>query len=207
MRKKNEYNYFEAFCELSKFSLKSATVLNDTLHKWNVNIKATKVKEMHQIEHAADKAKHDIMNHLVKEFLPPIEREDITTLTQEIDDVTDSIEDVLLYIDMFNIKKIRPEALKFSELIVKCCIAMDEAMDLFKSFKSFKALHEKIVEINHLEEQGDALYVNIVRKLYENEKDPIELMRWTEVFYRLERCCDICEDVANVIESIVMKNS
>jgi predicted phosphate transport protein (TIGR00153 family) len=207
MRKKNEYNYFEAFCELSKFSLTSATVLNDTLSKWNINTKATKVKEMHQIEHAADKAKHDIMNRLVKEFLPPIEREDITTLTQEIDNVTDSIEDVLLYIDMFNIKKIRPEALKFSELIVKCCKALDEAMALFKSFKNFKALHEKIVEINHLEEQGDALYVNIVRKLYENEKDPIELMRWTEVFYRLERCCDICEDVANVIESIVMKNS
>lgn len=207
MRKKNEYNYFEAFCELSRYSLKSANVLHDTLQNWDVNTKVVKVKEMHQIEHAADDAKHDIMNRLVKEFLPPIEREDITTLTQEIDDVTDSIEDVLIYVDMFNIKTIRPEALKFTELIVKCCKALDEAMGLFKSFKNFKALHEKIIEINHLEEQGDALYVDIVRNLYENDKDAIELMRWTEVMYRFEKCCDNCENVANILESIVMKNS
>ncbi|MBE5967509.1 MAG: DUF47 family protein [Lachnospiraceae bacterium] len=207
MRKRNEYNYFEAFCELSEYSLRSAIVLKETLSNFDPNTKVVKVKEMHQIEHAADNAKHEIMNRLVKEFLPPIEREDITTLTQEIDDVTDSIEDVLIYIDMFNIQTIRPEILKFTDLIVDCCKALDEAMALFKSFKNFNALHEKIIEVNHLEEQGDALYVDIVRNLYETDKDPIELMRWTEIMYRLEKCCDNCEDVANILESIVMKNS
>jgi uncharacterized protein Yka (UPF0111/DUF47 family) len=84
---------------------------------------------------------------------------------------------------------------------------MDEALEEFKNFKSSKKLRDKIIEINRLEEDGDALYVDSMRNLYHTSKDPIELMCWTEVLHRLEKCCDNCEDVANIIESIVMKNS
>lgn len=205
--KKNDYNYFEAFADLSKYSYKLAINVNATLNKFDLASFPQKVKEAHEIEHAADIAKHEIMNRLVKEFLPPIEREDITSLTQEIDDVTDSVEDILIYIDMFNIKTIRPEILKFTELLVGCCKAMDEALEEFKSYKKSTKLRDKIIEINHLEEEGDALYVNLMRNLYQTCKDPIELMSWTEVLHKLEKCCDNCEDVANIIESIVMKNS
>ena len=207
MARKNSYNYFEAFAGLSKYSYNLAVTLHETLSGFDPEKITEKVKAAHAIEHNADLAKHDIMNRLVKEFLPPIEREDITTLTQEIDDVTDSIEDVLIYIDMFNIQSIRPEILKFTQLIVTCCKAMDEALEEFKSFKNSKKLRDKIIEINHLEEEGDALYVDSMRNLYHTSKDPIELMCWTEILHRLEKCCDNCEDVANVIESIVMKNS
>ncbi len=162
---------------------------------------------MHNIEHTADIAKHDLLARLVKEFLPPIEREDIISLSQKIDDVTDAIEDVLLCIDMFNVQTIRPEILKFTDTIVDCCKSMDTALVEFQSFKKSKKLHAEIVEINRLEEEGDALYVNGVRNLYKTVKDPVELMVWTEVYRRLEKCCDACEDVANDIESIVMKNS
>ncbi len=205
--KKNDYNYFDAFANLSKFSYNLAVTLHETLSKFDPSKVTDQVKAAHDIEHNADIAKHDIMNRLVKEFLPPIESEDITTLTQEIDDVTDSIEDVLIYIDMFNIQKIRPEALKFTELLVACTKAMDEALEEFKSWKNSKKLRDKIIEINHLEEVGDALYVDFMRNLYHTSKDPIELMCWTEVLHRLEKCADNCEDVANIIESIVMKNS
>jgi len=207
MARKSDYNYFDAFASLSKFSYDLAISLNNTLTNFDPNYVTGKVTEAHAIEHNADIAKHDIMNRLVKEFLPPIEREDITSLTQEIDDVTDSVEDVLIYIDMFNIQTIRPEILKFTKLIVDCCKAMDEVLEEFKSFKSSKKLHDKIIEINRLEEDGDALYVDSMRNLYHTSKDPIELMCWTEILHRLEKCCDNCEDVANVIESIVMKNS
>jgi len=108
---------------------------------------------------------------------------------------------------MFNIQAIRPEILKFTDLLVTCTKAMDEALEEFKNFKSSKKLHEKIVEINRLEEVGDSLYVDFMRNLYRTSKDPIELMCWTEVLQRLEKCADNCEDVANIIESIVMKNS
>jgi uncharacterized protein len=207
MGKKNAYNYFDEFAKLSKFSYKLAVSLHETLTNFNPDQITDIVKKAHHIEHSADLAKHEIMNRLVKEFLPPIEREDITSLTQEIDDVTDSLEDVLLYIDMFNIRTIRPEILKFTEILVSCCKSMDEALEEFKSFKNSKTLHDKIVEINHLEEVGDSLYVDLMRNLYQTSKDPIELMCWTEVLHRLEKCCDNTEDVANIIESIVMKNS
>lgn len=207
MKMKNGYSYFEAFANLSKYSSELAVNVHNTLTNFDPEHITVKVKEAHHIEHTADIAKHDIMNRLVKEFLPPIEREDITSLTQEIDDVTDSVEDVLIYVDMFNIKTIRPEILKFTELIVSCCTAMDEALTEFKNFKSSKKLRDKIIEINHLEEVGDALYVDFMRNLYHTSTDPVELMCWTEILHRLEKCCDNCEDVANVIESIVMKNS
>ena len=205
--RKNTYSYFDAFANLSKYSTKLARSLHETLSKFDPSKITDRVKAAHEIEHSADLAKHDIMNRLVKEFLPPIEREDITSLTQEIDDVTDSIEDVLIYVDMFNIQTIRPEILKFTELLVTCTKAMDEALEEFKNFKSSKKLHDKVIEINRLEEVGDALYVDFMRNLYHTSKDPIELMCWTEILHRLERCADNCEDVANIIESIVMKNS
>ena len=207
MTRKNEYNYFDAFARLSKFSYDLAIKLNETLTDFNTDLITDKVKDVHTIEHNADIAKHDIINRLAKEFLPPIEREDIITLTQEIDDVTDSVEDVLIYIDMFNIRKIRSEILQFTDLIVTCCEAMDEALEAFKNYKNSKKLRDKIIEINRLEEDGDALYVDSMRNLYHNCGDPIELMCWTEILHRLEKCCDNCEDVADVLESIVMKNS
>ncbi len=207
MGKKNDYNYFDEFAKLSKFSYDLAVNVHETLSNFDPALINEKVKEAHHIEHAADDAKHDIMNRLVREFLPPIEREDITNLTQQIDDVTDSVEDVLIYIDMFNIQSIRPEMLKFTELIVRCCKSMDEALKEFKNFKNSRKLRDNIIELNRLEEDGDALYVSFMRNLYHTSKDPIELMCWTEILHHLEACCDNCEDVADVLESIVMKNS
>lgn len=207
MAKKHGFNYFEAFVDLSKYSLTSAEILHKTLTNFDPSELPQKIKEMHEIEHSADLAKHVLMNKLVKEFLPPIEREDITSLSQEIDDVTDSVEDVLLYLSMFNIKAIRPEILRFTELISNCCKSMHEALVEFPNFKNSKTLHGKIVEINNLEEEGDGLYYEMMTKLYASSTDSIELMTWTEVLHRLEKCCDNCEDVADIIEQIVMKNS
>lgn len=207
MKGNHSFNYFEAFVDLSKYSLSSAEILHKTLSSFDSSVLPKKANEMHEIEHSADLAKHVIINHLVKEFLPPIEREDITTLSQEIDDVTDSVEDVLLFLSMFNIKTIRPGVLKFTELISACCKSMFEALVEFQNFKNSKTLHDKIVEINRLEEKGDGLYFEMMSNLYATSKDPIELMTWTEILHRLERCCDNCEDVADIIEQIVMKNS
>ncbi|SCP95670.1 DUF47 domain-containing protein [Anaerobium acetethylicum] len=207
MKNKREYNYFEAFVNLSKFSMDSAELLCKTLCDFNTEALPAKIEEMHVIEHSADIAKHDMLNRLLKEFLPPIEREDIISLSQKIDDVTDSVEDVLIGIDIFNVKTIRPEILKFTDIIANCCKSMDVALCEFQNFKRSKTLQSKIIEINRLEEEADALYVNEVRSLYKNSNDPVELMVWTEILRRLEKCADACEDVANDIESIVMKNS
>jgi predicted phosphate transport protein (TIGR00153 family) len=207
MKNSKDYNYFNAFVELSKFSLKAAEFLNTTLNEFKVETIEQKVIEMHLIEHSADDERHEIMNRLVKEFLPPIEREDIISLADNIDNVVDSIEDVLIVIEMYDVQAIRPEIFKFTELIINCCKSLNSALVEFHNFKKSKILHDAIIDVNRLEEEGDKLYINSMRSLFKNTKDPIELMVYKEIYHLLEKCCDNCEDVANDIENIVMKNS
>ena len=210
MRSKNNkknYNYFKAFIDLSEYSLKAADVLIETLRKFNIKELEDKIKKMHDIEHTADIKKHELLNRLTREFLPPIEREDIISLSEKIDDVIDYVEDVLINISIFNVKSIPQEFIEFTEVIINCCKSMISALKEFENFKKSKTLHSEIVEINRLEEIGDKLYVNGVRNLFKNTTDPIKLMVWKEIFDSLEKCCDACEDVANDIENIVMKNS
>jgi predicted phosphate transport protein (TIGR00153 family) len=207
MAKSKDFNYFRAFIDLSNGSLKAAELLSTTLYNFDVNKIDEKVKEMHVIEHNADLERHEIMNRLTKEFLPPIEREDIISLADNVDDVVDSIEDVLIGIGMYNIRTIRPEIIRFIEVIMDCCKSMSAALTEFEHFKRSHTLHAAIIEVNRLEEVADELYINGVRDLYRNTKDPVELMVWTEIYRLLEKCCDSCEEVANDIENIVMKNS
>lgn len=207
MANNKDFNYFKAFTDLAEGSLRASEMLSTILHDFNVDTLSQKVKEMHEIEHNADLHRHEIMNRLVKEFLPPIEREDIISLADNIDDVVDSIEDVLLGMDMYNIQIIRPEIVRFVDVIMDCCKSMGAALVEFEHFKRSHTLHAAIVEVNRLEEVADQLYINGVRDLYRNTKDPVELMVWTEIYLLLEKCCDSCEKVANDIENIVMKNS
>lgn len=165
------------------------------------------MEEMHVIEHNADISKHDTMSELMRAFITPIEREDIILLIQEIDDVTDAIEDVLIRTYMFNVAAIREEALEFADVIVRCCEVLKDTLKEFRHFRKSDSIYENIVEINRLEEEGDALYTRAVRKLYLSSTDPIELSVWREIFDRMEKCCDACEHVANDVESVMLKNS
>ncbi|WP_271712365.1 DUF47 domain-containing protein [Anaeromicropila herbilytica] len=207
MAKKNEYNYFDQFVKLEDYSCKCAEILHETLSNFKTETLGDKLKEIHKIEHSADLAKHDMMNRLASEFITPIEREDIMSLSQKIDDITDAVEDVLIKIHMFNISVIRPEVLEFTGLIVKCCESLNLALKELYNFKKSDTLNDKVIEVNHLEENGDVLYYDSVHELFTQSKDPVELLVWTEIFNRLEKCCDACESAANDIESIVMKNS
>jgi len=162
---------------------------------------------MHNIEHAADLKKHDMMDKLLKEFITPIERGDIAELAHEIDNVTDAIEDILARIYMFNITSMRREALDFANVIIKNCNELKGLMKEFRNYKKSQEIQKLIVNINGLEEEGDKLYIMSIRNLYTTSKDPIELMTWTDTFKYFERCCDACETAANVVESVIMKNS
>lgn len=207
MMKKRDYDYFDVFVRGVEYSCQAAKLLHDSLNSFDPDALQATIKDMHTIEHAADIAKHDMMSHLARAFMTPIEREDILQLAQEIDDVTDGIEDVLLRIYMYNILSIRAEAVEFTTLILRCCQAMKDAMKEFHNFRKSGSIHENIVEVNRLEEEGDALYSRAVRKLFLTSRDPIELTIWREMFDRLEKCCDACEHVANAVESVVMKNT
>lgn len=207
MARKNEFNYFDGFIKLSEYCCNAAKMLDEILKDFNPNTLQEQMKHMHNIEHAADLEGHEITRRLAREFITPIEREDIVSLLREIDDITDCIEDVLLHMYMYNVKEIREDALRFSDLILKSCEELTATFEEFSNFRKSKEIHKKIIKINKLEEDGDNLYTESVRRLHMTSDNAIEIMTWTIAFNRLEKCCDACEEAANVVESIIMKNS
>ena len=207
MATKKGNDYFEMLSELVDYSCSAANLLYDTLLNFEVNKIENKIEEMHKIEHSADLKKHDMMDKLLKEFITPIERGDIAELAHEIDNVTDAIEDILARIYMFNITSMRKEALDFANVIIKNCNELKGLMKEFRNYKKSQEIQKLIVNINGLEEEGDKLYIMSIRNLYTTSKDPIELMTCTDTFKYFERCCDACETAANVVESVIMKNS
>ena len=207
MARKGSYDYYNKFVCLVDYSCRAAVNLHNTLSEFEADKVTEMIDIMHEIEHSADIEKHEMMERLATEFITPIEREDIIELAQEIDDVTDTIEDVLIRIYMFNIKTIRKEALEFTDIIVKCCDALKDALMELHNFHKSKKIHDGIIEVNRLEEVGDKKYIDATRNLFTSSKDTVEIISWRETFDRLEKCCDACEHVANLIESIIMKNS
>lgn len=204
---KRDYNYFKALEEMSVYSVKAAEKLCEILSSYKPTKVVQEVKEIHKIEHSEDEKKHELMKNLVKEFITPIEREDIVTLAQMLDDVTDSIEDIVQKLYIFNVTKLRKEAIDFTNLIAECCKMLVEVMAEFNNFKKSKTIKDSIVKINEIEEKGDELYLESVRRLYVESTDAAELMVWTIIFDSLEKTCDAIEHVANAVESVIMKNS
>ena len=207
MARKNSIDYFETFVELAGYSCQAANLLNETMMDFNPDELQDKMKEMHDIEHAADEVRHTMIKRLAREFITPIEREDIMALADSIDNVVDTIEDVLRRMYMCNIIYVRKHALKMTAVIIKCCDTLKQALDEFRNFRKSKILHDLIVQINNLEEEGDKLFTEAIRELYVNCKSPVEVTAWDRTFHYLENCYDTCEDAANLIENIVLKNS
>ena len=207
MAKKNN-QYFNYFISMMELSCKASEHLLDSLKNFSTE-NITKQREiMHEIEHTEDEIKHEMVKKLAKEFVTPIDREDIISLANEMDNITDKIEDILIRIDMYGITEIKPEAIEFAETIVNCCKALYEIMIDFPNFQKSKTLSSKIIDINTLEGEGDKIYDKAVTTLFKNrDVDPIEIYSWNKLFDLFEDCCDTCEDVANVIESVIMKNS
>lgn len=200
-------DYFNTFVKLVEYSCKAARLLIDTMTDYHPEDLQMRMEEMHKIEHDGDLEKHLMMQRLAKEFITPIEREDIMAMANEIDNVTDAIEDVLMRMYMFNISTVREDGLQMALIIEQCCKALKQALQEFHNFRKSKTLHQYIVEVNRLEEEGDKLYTESTRRLFISDTNPVAVAAWTHVFHILEKACDACEDVSDVIESVMMKNS
>ena len=207
MARKKDESYFDTFVELVGYSCDAAHLLNDFLKSFEQGIVQQKMSEMHKIEHSGDMARHKMIERLAKEFITPIEREDIMEMANAIDTVTDTIEDVLMRMYMYNLGKVTEKALQMTDVILKCCNSLKLALDEFHNFRKSEKLHELVIEINRLEEECDVLYTEATRELYVNCSDYKELAAWDTTYHYLEKCCDSCEDVANAIENVIMKNS
>lgn len=205
-KKTNDY-YFNKLNKAVGFACEAAEMLNNVLSNFSVDTLEGKIKEMHVIEHTADIDKHEMMSKLINEFITPIDREDIIQISQEIDDIIDKIEEILQCVYMYNLKSIREEAIAFSGLIVESCNTLKKAVEEFSNFKKSKTLKSYIIECNRLEDEGDRLYTEVIRKLYTHlTGDTVQLFSWVKIFDLFESTCDSCEHAANSLERVALKN-
>ena len=204
--KQNSF-YFDNFIACADYSRKAAQLLDKGMRQFDPAQIGDMIEEMHEVEHAGDEKKHELLNVLAKAFITPIEREDIVLLGRERDGVSDKIEDVRLRMYCNNIKSVRPDALELVAVVIECCDELKEMLEEFPRFKNSKKLHEKIVNINTLEEKADQLFISSMRNLHTTCDDPVMIIVWREIYIYLEKCVDACEHVADTVESVIMKNS
>lgn len=207
MSKKQDSFYYENFSECVACACQAAHYLEDTLKSFDPQRLHDVLDGLHQVEHAADEKKHELSNVLARAFITPIEREDILLLSQSIDEITDKIEDVMLRLWCNNIQSIRPDAIELGAVLINCCEELRLLLDEFADFRKSKKLREYIIHINTMEEQADKLFIDSMRRLHTTCTDPLEIISWREIYIYMEKCADACEHVADVVESVVMKNS
>ena len=156
------------------------------------------------IEHEADVITHDVIVRINRSFITPFDREDIHELASRLDDVIDLIDGTARRAVMFRITQPREPARQMADVIVRATASLEQAV---VSIKKPKIVMEKGTEVKALEEEGDAIYHAAVGALFDDGESPIEVMKWKELYDTLERTLDHCEDVANVLESIALKNA
>ena len=197
-----EENFFCLFEQASDNLVKGANLLRDFMECYeDIDKKAQIIKE---IEHKGDQLTHEIVEKLNRTFITPIDREDIHALTSGLDDVVDSIEAVSNRMIAFKIKA-PTDALR--EMTAILCCAAAEIQKAVHSLRKLDHLMTFCIEIKNLEGRADEISRRLISELFENEKDPIAVIKWKEIYGRMEAATDRCEDIANIIEAIVVKNA
>lgn len=207
MSKKENYNYFNEFMIVSNYIVESANVLRNIMENFNIEKLNTDIHEVHRLENESDQIVHKMRRYLIKDFLPPIEREDIAEIINKLDDIEDGIDEALINIKILNINEIKREVIELIDILVKCCEAVKSMFAVFNNFTNVELLNQKVIEVNKFEELGDRTYENLMTSLYKNEKNPIDLIKWTNIYNCLENTIDSCEAISNCIEDVLIKNS
>lgn len=207
MKRKAPFDYFQSFADYAACAVRAAHYLEETLNNFDPAGYAQRQDEMHAIEHEADEISHRTIDRLAKEFLPPIEPEDISAICREFDDVVDALDDIMRLIGMYGVTRMRPEVSDMCALAVECAQALGELAHEFRHFKKSGHIHEKLVRLNSLESRGDSLHYDAVRRLFDEKGDAIDTIIWKEIFDDFEGYYDHCEDVGDVIKNVVLKNS
>ncbi len=207
MANKSDRFYFENFIEATDCACKASTYLTECLTSYDPNRLVDMLKTMHDFEHTGDLKKHEMSAALAKAFVTPVDREDLAMISQNIDEVSDKIEEVLQRFYMDSIDTVPPQALEFAKKIVTCCDLIKSIMEEFSNFKKPARLREMIVELNNLEEACDAIYLSAMHDARQHSTDLWEILAWRKIYECLEGCADACEHVGDCIETVIMKNT
>ena len=159
--------------------------------------------QIQQVEHDCDTITHEIIQRLNRTFVTPIDREDIHSLAKSLDDVMDAIDAASSVIRRYHVAPVRYGARELADVIVK---SSDQVRMAVAALERKTGVHGLAVEVNRLENEADRLHDDALRRLFDEEKDPIAIIKWKEVLDFLEEATDRCEDVANVLEGVVVKH-
>ncbi|TMD53237.1 MAG: DUF47 domain-containing protein [Chloroflexi bacterium] len=163
-----------------------------------------KVRDIHAIEHHGDKLNHEIVRHLNETFVTPLDREDIVGLASRIDDITDVCYDVSELVQLFKVTSIRPPAVRQAKVLVT---AATEVLAMLKNLEGLRNLEPHWIKIHTLENEGDQVWRDAVAELFAGSDDAIEIVKWKDIYSLVETAIDRCEDVANIVETIMVKHS
>jgi uncharacterized protein len=197
-----EERFYDDFVALAEQIQHGALMLEEMLAPeqplWD---KADEIKE---VEHKCDFVTHEIIQRLHRTFVTPLDREDIYGLAKSLDDVMDAIDACAAIVRLYQIKVVRPDTRDLTRIITA---SSEQLVKALKALERRKGVAEPAVEINRLENEADRVHQIAVRRLFEEERDPIQVIKWKEILDFLEAATDRCEDVANVLEGVVVKHA
>lgn len=197
-----ETRFFDLFVEDAANVLGAARLLEAMLQSYDVLER--RAGEIRDAEHRGDEISHDIGHRLESTFVTPFDREEIHGLISALDDVLDYVEEVADMFVLYRIDAPSKTAIAMSSIIVLQCVQIHEALG---HLQGFRGLEKYWIEVHRLENEGDRLARAAIAALFANGGDPVEIIKWKDVYSLLETTIDKCEDVANIIERIVVKHA
>jgi len=193
--------FFKEFISLAEEVRSGSRVLKQMIASDPPDI--SKVELIKEIEHACDRCTRAIIDRLNRTFVTPLDREDLYALASALDNVMDAIDHAAALLRLYKIEEARPGARELAHTVSSSAGSLHTALD---ALAARQPVHPHAVEINRLENEADRAYQNAVRVLFETETDPVTIIKWKELFDVLEQVTDCCEDVANLIEGVVVKH-
>jgi|SRR6266545_4488802 len=200
-----ETSFFDFFEEHARLTVTGTTEFVSMVSSANsIDAKAKRIKE---IEHETDVITHRCVEALHTVFITPIERDDIYRLITRMDDVMDFVEAAAERLALYEITKMTPEVVDLAETLCRAAKDVEEALKGLRDLKHPKRILAKCVDINRLENEADAILRRALARMFKQIRDPIEIIKWKEIYENVESATDRCEDVANIIEGVVLDNA
>ena len=200
-----EVNFFLLFDKLANIAVEAAVFFSEVVVKGQICEET--ISKMREIEHQGDEVTHDIFKRLNTTFITPFDREDIHALANELDSVIDMLNTMTNRMMTYRLTHATDDLVQFSSVIEKSVRAVAHAVAGLRDTKHYQSVLDTCIEINRLENVGDTMRDNILCKLFDTSTDPIYIIKWKEVYQDAETILDVCEDVANVVESIIVKQA
>jgi predicted phosphate transport protein (TIGR00153 family) len=205
--RKKQFDYFGALEHLAKNAHQAAELLEMLTVDYSLETLENQAKQIHQLEHEADAIVRSILSELYVSFITPIDREDIVEITERLDDVLDTINSIAYLLGSLVVTELNENVLVFITYAVEATAGVLTATKEFAKFKNSKTLHAMIDEVSAIEGKADKLYSDSLKELFTVEQNPIEVIKWKNVYDKLEELLNASEAVVDVISGLVIKNS